>query len=299
MPQAILLFLVMVAAGYLFRRLGWVRPEAARDFNRFVLYLALPMLIFRALRATPLSWSFAVLPVLGWAAIGLGLLVAWGLGAAWKLEPRRRAAFGLLMAFGNTTFLGYPLIAAIYGEAHLSRAIFFDQLGGWIAANTVGVMLASGAGGQRVGPGAALRTLLTFPPFWALVLGLLLHDATLPAALTTVVGRIADLTVPLIMFAMGLSLRGGAWRHEARLVAVACAVKLLLLPLAMYAAARGLSLARPDLQTAVFQAAMPGMFYTWTLAQVYELDETLVINGIMASTFLAVLTVPLWVQLLG
>lgn len=299
MLNAALLFLVMVVAGYLFRRWGVVRAEASRDLNRLVLYLTLPPLIFLALRRTPLAWSHALLPVLAWLSILAGVAVAWGVARLWRLSASQRAALALLMAFGNTTFLGYPLVSAVYGEAHLGRAIFFDQLGTWIAVNTVGVMLAGSASGHKVGLREALRTLLGFPPFWALVAGLIFHDVALPSGLEQVLQRIADLTVPLIMFAMGMSLRGGAWRHEARLVMLASGVRLLLLPLGVYLLARGWAMPRMDVQASVFEAAMPGMFYSWTLALVYGLDETLVVNGIMASTFLSALSLPLWVAILG
>lgn len=299
MWHALSLFVVMVLAGLLFRRLGLVRREASADLNQLVLNLCLPPLIFLAIQQSRLESSFAALPLLAWGGILAGLGLAWLLGKILQLPKKKTAALGMLMAFGNTTFLGYPLTSAFYGPGHMPLAILFDQLGTWIAINTVGLLVVSWAAGRELKPGGMVRKLLSFPPFWALVLGFVLHGAALEAWQEDLLRRIADLTLPLIMFSLGLSLRLGQWKQDWPLVVAAAAVKLALVPLALWGLMRVLGFSPLFQQAAVFQAAMPSMFYSLSLALLYGLEVELVVTGIMTTTLLSLGTLPLWHALLA
>lgn len=289
----------MVLAGLLFCRLGLVRREASRDLNQLVLNLCLPPLIFLALHTAQLEGTYAVMPLLAWGTILAGLGLAWMLGRILKLPGKKTMAVSLLMAFGNTTFLGYPLVSAFYGPSHMPPAILFDQLGTWVAINTVGLLLVGRAAGTALQPADMLRKLLSFPPFWALLLGLAWHDTALLPWLESLLRRIADLTIPLIMFSLGLSLRLARWRQDWQLVLLATLVKLGLIPLALLGATKLFGISPLLQQASVFQAAMPSMFYSLSLAILFGLEIELVVSGIMASTMLSLATLPLWHAILG
>ena len=294
------LVVAMTAAGYLMRRLGVVRAEAAKDLNQVVFYVTLPPLTFAALHKADLSWSLLVMPATAWALTAVGTGLGLFVGRALKLPRPAAGALAIAMAFGNTTFFGYPVVESFYGAPGLTLAIFYDLLGATVATNTLGVFVASAYGGERPSEVKALvRRLLTFPAIWALGLGLALHGAPLPTSVEGVLTRIGALTSPLIMLSIGLQLRFEGWREDLPLVALASAVRLLLLPALVLLALTALGLSAEYRRVAVMQAAMPTMFFSLTLAMVFGLRANLAVHAIMVSTLLSFATLPLWRLALG
>ncbi|MDB5098959.1 MAG: Auxin Efflux Carrier [Cyanobacteria bacterium RYN_339] len=283
-------------AGLLLRRAGLVRPEFANDITQLVLWVTLPPLIVTALHGVRLAGVDLAMPALAWG-LSLGALgLAHALARSLRLSPARTGSFALAVTFANTTFLGYPLMTGFFPPPapHLPLAILYDQLGATFAINTIGAAYASSAGGELPTARIVFGRLLRFPPLWGLIVGLLLKDVAIPAPCWTLLTGVGALTIPLMLLCMGLSLRLEHWREGGGLVALAAALKLVLLPLAMWGAVTALGLPPAHAQAAVLEAAMPTMFYALTLAITFRLDVTLVINTIVLSTALAFLTVPGW-----
>lgn len=299
MLELLLFVLVTIGAGYALRKGGFVRPEAAKDLNAVVFHLTLPALLFMAVYQTKLSWSLLSLPGVAWLTVGLGMAVGWGLGRAFKLPPAAMGALILAVAFGNTTYLGYPIIEGFYGREHLGYAIFYDQLGNTLAINTVGTYVASRLGQGTASWGGSLKRLALFPPTWGLALGLVLNGLPLPAPLLELVGKLAALTVPLMMVTLGMSLQFRYWREDLGLVGVVAIARLVAIPLVAWGVVKALGLPLAYQQAAVMEAAMPTMFYGLTLALLFNLRVTLVVNTIMVTTLLSFATLPAWRWLLG
>ena len=291
---------VMVASGYVLRSLGLVREEVARDLSHVVFYFTLPPLIFLALYRAELSWSLLIMPAIAWGLSLGGVVVVLGLARLFKLSQGKAGALAIVTVFGNTTFFGYPVIQGFYGTEGLTLAIFYDLLGATMAANTVALGIASVLGSDgRVDKKELARKFLLFPPIWALVIGLALHGVTLPRLLETLLTRIGDLTTPLIMLSIGLSLQLEAWREDLGLVGIAAVGKLLVVPLVVWAVLSAFEIPPLFKQVAVLQAAMPTMFFSLTLALLFRLRLNLVVNAIMVSTLASFATLPLWHRILG
>lgn len=288
------LVLLLITAGYILRKCGIVSEEAAQDLNQIVFNLTLPLFIFLALHRLDFSWSLLALPLAAWWNIALGLVIGFLIVRVLKLEPRRAGAFLLVLVFGNTTFWGYPLVRAFWGDAYLPYAIFFDLLGGALAANTLGLLVASASGNGELNAASILKRLLLYPPIWALTLGLLLHPFALPTFVNDVLFPIGQLTTPLIMVSVGMSLRFRHWAHEWRLVSLAAVFRLLLIPLLLWGSLHFFSIPLPIRQTAVMQSAMPTMFLACSFALTYGLDEILAVNGILLTTLMSFFTLFLW-----
>lgn len=299
MFDVLALFFTMVCAGYVLRRVGLVRIEAAKDLNQLVFAFTLPCMIFLALQGATLSPSLLVLPALGWALSFVALGLGWAVARALKLPRHTAGAFLLSIGFANTTFLGYPLIQGIYGQGHLTLAIFYDLMGTTLAVNLLGVLVASAYGEAAASGKAIARRLLLFPPMWGLVLGLALHGVALPQGLTSLLASVGGLTTPLIMLALGVSLEFSHWRKDLGLVGLVAVGRLVVLPAIALLAVKALDLPIDYQQAVTLEAAMPTMFYSLTLAMVFGLESRLVINAIMVTTVLSVATVPLWLAVLA
>jgi hypothetical protein len=291
---------VMVGSGYVLRTTALVRADMAKDLSTAVFYFTLPPLIFLEIHRAELSWSLLILPAVAWGVALGGSLVGLALCRAFKLPKALAGALVIVTVFGNTTFFGYPVLQGFYGSRGLTLAIFFDLLGASLATNTVAVVLASAAGGDgSIDVRQIARKLLLFPPIWGLGLGLALRGVALPSLLAEILTRIGNLTTPLIMLSIGLSLQLSAWRQDLKWVAVATVGKLLVVPLAVFLILSAIGLPSELLQVSVLQAAMPTMFFSLTLALLFGLRLHLVVNAIMVSTLLSFATLPLWRWIVG
>ena len=109
-------FFALVATGYIAARRRLLPIEAIPGLNVFVLYFALPCMLFRFGARTPIAQLLDGPVALVW---GIGALLM--VGATIAVTRRGRigwndASFGALVAsFPNTGFMGVPLLAALLG----------------------------------------------------------------------------------------------------------------------------------------------------------------------------------------
>jgi predicted permease len=290
---------LLIGGGLVLGRWGGVGPTLAADLNKIVLGGPLPALVFLAMQAIPPQLLLLSLPALAWVAVlltlGLGLVLARGL----RLPGPEAGALALAMAFGNTTYIGYPLVTALAGDRGLAAAVYFDQLGATMAATTVGAVLAFRLGGAQGGAGAAVRRLLTFPPLWAVAVGAACHGLVLHPWLEGALRQLGALAVPLMLLSLGLMLCPTGLADRWKLVALGAAYKLVAFPLLVIGLARAGGVPAGYAQVAVLEASMPVMFYALALAQAGGLAAPLVADLIMVSTAASLVTVPIWIWWLG
>lgn len=250
-----IMFLVMVA-GALARRCGWLGPEVTRGLSRFVVDLAFPALVFTqmlrtvtvpALRA---GWWIPLLAaglILGSAAVGR--LVARLL----RTPPEERRTFVFLVAIPNWVFLPLPIAEGLYGAEGV-RFVLLVNLGAQIVLWTEGVRLLNGRALGR----ETLRGLLGNAGLLATLGGILavvawpaaaqLGEPGMGAGLAKSVGGVligalrmmGDLTIPLSLLVIGAQLgrRTLASRMATRALGGVVAARLVVAPLALMAALR-------------------------------------------------------------
>lgn len=305
MTDALIWIAGCIGIGVLLRlsnRLGPSRfagSDAAQDvahaLNAYVIHVALPALILVQVRQAEFQTDMIVPAVLPWLLLlGMALLVhRVGQLAGW---PRPVVgALMLLVPLGNTSFLGFPLIQAYWGDAGLPYAIVYDQFGSFLALCTYGVWVQ-----QHYGEGITpthrqlWRRLLQFTPFPALLLALLLHGTTLPAAVESMLVRLAQSLVPVILVAVGLQWQLTLPRGAATPLAFGLSLKLLAMPLIAFGVVTLLDLNGPVAQISVFEAGMAPMITAGALAMNANLAPRLAAAMVGFGIPLSVLTLTIW-----
>lgn len=263
-------------------------------FNWWVVYIALPALVLGQITqldpSAPLLLPGVSLWLVffgSWLAMALaGRMLGWSRG--------KIGALVLTAGFGNTAFVGYPLIEALHGTEALGIAVIADQFGSFLMISTLGLVAASVYSGQRVKVLVILRRILLFPPFWALLIGLALRaSGVTPALLLELCQRLGVTLTPLALFSVGLQLRLRSLGADATALLLGLGWKLLAAPLVV---ALFLWLNSADSLTAtvvVLQAAMAPMVTAGIFAQQYDLAPTLASRMVGLGLVLSLLTVPL------
>ena len=294
MTAALTLVLLLLVLGYLARKLARFPENAADVLNRFVIDLCLPAALLRMLPKLQFEWSLGVLVLVPWLLALLAYGCARLAGRLLGLDRASETVLFLCTALGNTSFLGYPLCAALLGEASLPLAGVYDQLGSFLMLSTLAPLAITRArGGARPTLWASVRGVLQFPPFLALIVGLM--PIARPAFLDGVLATIAAALVPVAIFAVGLKLRITPPRALGAFV-LGLVIKLGVMPLIAWGLARLLDAPPAVLEAAVLQSAMPAMITAGALAMAAglapELAAALIGWGVVAALF----TVPAWAE---
>ena len=168
-------FFALVLAGYVATSQGWLSLAAVPGLNGFVLYFAVPCMLFRFGASTPVDQLLD--PVVFGIYLACALLMV-GLAIAWTRRGDigwNDAALGALVAaFPNTGFMGVPLLAALLGPASAGPAIATILIDIVVTSSLcVGLSRLDGAGMLGVGRAVkqALQRAASNPMPWAILLG--------------------------------------------------------------------------------------------------------------------------------
>jgi hypothetical protein len=306
-------FFALVLCGYLAARSGILPQPAIPGLNAFVLFFALPCMLFRFGSSTPIAQLLD--PVVAGVYVLCALVMVGGMVAFTRARMGwNDAAFGALVAaFPNTGFMGVPLLVALLGAQAAGPAIL-TMLVDMLLTTSLCIALSrlDGAGthGMAVALRRALRGMLTNPMPWSIALGALASALQwrLPGPLDKTVAMLADAASPVALFTIGAVLARSQMNQHDRVavrdyVPVALA-KLFIHPvlvwLAGWAAIRmGLPLS-PFAHTALtLAAALPSASNVSLLAERFGAHNGRIARIILVSTALAFLSFSAAVRLLG
>ena len=310
-------FFALVLCGYIAVQRRLLPLEAIPGLNSFVLFFALPCMLFRFGSGTPLA---QLLDASVFFTYLLCALLMVGFTVMFSLNQRigwNDAAFGALVAaFPNTGFMGVPLLVALLGPAASGPAIV-TIMADLLITNSLCIALSRLDGAQQQGARTAaiqaLKGVVSNPMPWAILLGTLFSalDLRLPTALAQTVSLLADAASPVALFTIGavlarsrlLSASGAprALRYGDYLPVVA--FKLLLHPLLVFlvgalAIRLGVPLTYSALTVIVLVAALPSASNVTILSERFGADTARVGNIVLISTALAFLSFSLVVKLL-
>ena len=267
-------------------------PEA---LNRVVLYLCLPALILIHVPTLEPAWSLLPLVIIPWLLLAATVAVILPLARLLGLSREVTASLLVLIPLGNTSFLGFPLIEALLGPEFIRLAVVYDQFGSFLIVCTH-VLFVIGWYGEGENPSVKTmaKRIASFPPFIALIVALAIGNAWLPAWGETLVHRFADMLLPLVTLAIGMSLKLRLVPDYRLGLLIGLVGKLLVLPaLAMLLAV--LLGARADVATvAVLESAMPPMITAAALLASARLAPALGSAMVAWGVLISAATVPAW-----
>lgn len=302
-------FFALVLCGYVAAKRRMLPLEAIGGLNTFVLYFALPCLLFRFGSTTPIA---QLLDVAAGAVYLFCALVMVGSVVAASMNRRigwNDAAFGALVAsFPNTGFMGVPLLVALLGPQAAGPAIFTILID-LVITTSLCVALSRLDGADEHGAAVAARNALqgvaANPMPWAIVLGgaasALQLDFPKPALQT--LGLLADAASPVALFTIGavlarsqiLAVDGDAQPMKKRDYVPVALVKLIVHPvlvLLVGAAAihAGMPLDKFALTVMVLVAALPSASNVSLLSERFGANTGRIARIILLTTAAAFLT---------
>ena len=296
-------FFALVLCGFVATRRGLLPLVAIPGLNTFVLYFALPCMLYRFGAQTPIAQLLD--PVVATVYLLCGLLVV----ALSVVTTRQRwgwndAAFGALVAaFPNSGFMGVPLLVALLGQASAGTIILTMALDMVVTTSLCIALsrLGQGEGGAAQALRNALKGMLTNPMPWSIALGAVASALAfeLPGPIDRTVAMLAAAASPVALFTIGAVLARSqmnqqeqvAPRHYVPLALVKLIVHPLLVWLACKAAmAAGFEMQPLAVTTLVLVAALPSASNVSLLTERFGAHGGRIARIILVSTVLAFVT---------
>ncbi len=298
--DAFALILAMLALGMLFARLRVMPANAAEVLNLVVLYVCLPAAVLVHVPKLQFDASLLGVAATPWLLAVATVALVLPLSRWLRFRRDETAVVLLCVALCNSSFIGYPMIAALLGEDAVAYAVVYDQFGTFVLLATFGLtVLARYSGDTPPGWRDIVRRIVRFPPIWALAFGLTLMPAAPPAWIASALDNLAAALLPLVMLAVGLSIQLRMPRDEIRPLAAGLVLKLLVMPAIALPLSLLFGMSGTMLQANVLESAMPSMITAAALAIAAGLAPRLAAALVGYGILLSLVTLPAWAWLLA
>lgn len=294
----------LIACGYLAGRFHIVTQASSQALNQFVYAFALPAMLFVAVYRGSLeeilSGAFLLAVIVATVGTALaGFLLSYFANGAGPAESTMRA---LNASFGNTGYLGIPLVTVAYGERAALPAALATVATNFVSFALAIVCLELFVNPHRGGVRRALKGVIMSPLIWPIFLAVLLValQVKIPLPAERFATLLAAAAGPCALFAIGLFVSQLSMRAGAAASWQTTLLKLVLHPLLMAALVFWvLPVDALWAKIAVVCASLPLGATAFVLAQRYKLLEAETSAGAVVSTAASLLTVSFVMALLA
>ncbi len=293
----------LIFAGWLARRLKALGPQATSELNRFVVWLALPALLFEIVaKARPVElWHPGFL-----AVMALGTMGTFALTILMRLRHGLADATidALNSSYANNGYMGFPIIAVVLGATARPLTLLSVLMTVCVLFAT-GIVLIEAATQNAASPGAlalkVTRRVLANPLVAAPLVASLfpITGLAVPGPLDSFLTMLGGAASPCALVALGLFLaaeRGHGPAAKERITTL-IAIKLIAQPALVWAlAAKVFALAPMQVHAAVILSALPTGTGPFMLAEFYGREADVTARAVLISTIisLATITTYLW-----
>lgn len=290
--EEMLVILFAIACGYAANRLDILGGETDKKISKLLLNITLPAMILGSVcTGDALPEISVVLDMLRVAVVfyGLEFVFVFILPRLLGGTPEQKGVWRFSLAFSNLAFIGYPVVVALFGPETLFYAVTL-ALPFNLIAFTLGPLMLAGA--KRF----SLRQMIS-PCAVAALVALILALAQLrpPAVVGEALEFVGGAAVPLSLLCVGSLLAGlslGRMLASPRLW-ILTAVRLLVMPLALFSILHGLGIAPLVLGIAVVEMGMPVAINGSLLCMEYGGDAECMAQITFLSTLVSILTIPI------
>lgn len=309
--EGVLSVILMIGLGFGLAKRGWFDGAASALLARLVVSVALPAyMIANLMGGYDRAGLLSMLPGLPIPFLVMGACYALALGLAFlfRIPQGRRGTFASMFALSNTIFIGLPVNLMLFGDPslpyvllyYIANTSFFWTLGSYGIARDGAILqgrprpvLISREGLDRI----------LSPPLLAFLLAvvLILAGVHLPKPLLDLARTLGGMTTPLSMLFIGIVVSRVEWKklRLGREIVLVLVGRFLVSPLVLVLAVHSLDLPLLMKQVFLIQASMPAMTQSPIVAQAYGADSEFAGIGTSLTTVLSLLTIPLYMALIG
>ena len=291
--QQVGLFAIYMVIGFILVKVRVFNEETLEPLSKFVLKLALPVLIFvNTTNGVTRTRLFESLPIL-WISVLFYIIIyflALLMTKLFRLKGDTASVYRAVTMFGNIGYMGIPIVISIFPETgmlYISIFTIIDQLVLW----TLGVKLTSSSA-VKFSP-----IKLVNPSTVAIVLAivLILTGISVPSVLNTALEKVGAIASPLAMIYLGGVFACVNFKIFFTKIEYygLVAVKMIALPIVFFFILKQFPIADDIRMTLALIPAMPSMAALVMMTKSNGSDGDYSMGAIFISTVCSLVTIPL------
>jgi len=295
---AVLPIFGLIGAGYACGKRALLGPGATDALNKFVIWLALPALLFKAMaEATARDLDHPDFVIACAGGIAVTFLLAFVTSPRGAERRAEASLVSLAAAYANTGFIGIPLCVMVFGDRGLPAAVISTLLTVSVLFGIAIVLVESSLHRGLSVLRTVARVLLSLvknPLIFAPLLGaaFAVTHAPLPAALARFTGLLSGAASPCALVTIGLFLSEARASAERSTVLRIVGLKMIVHPVATAIFAFGVFRMQPLWSHSVLLlSALPTGTGPFMLAKLYEREAAVISRAILITTLLSLLSI--------
>jgi malate permease and related proteins len=295
--EQVAIMFIMIMLGYILVKTKLVNPDSKKSLSNILVYVVVPCMIINSFIATyddsileNLLWSFLVSFIL----LVLGIVISFIICIKYKTSDKPILLFALM--FSNASYMGIPLIQALFGDIGVIYASGFLTLFN-VLLWTVGYMVVS----KTFNIKSTLISILKTPIIYSLIIGLLIFifQIPIPNIIKTPLSLLGNMNTPLSMLVTGMIIGSSNIFNvmKNKYVWLNVGFRLLLIPLVCLGVTYLLSffpISKDVLKIAFILMATPSAAITSIFAIKFNYNEDVAAGVVIISTILSIITLPLF-----
>ncbi len=298
----ILLIVCCLVAGIFLQRLRFLPDRLPYYLNVYLIYVVLPALVLRYLPSIDLQFKLLLPIASAWISFGLSWLIFGSLGEKLNWSNSLTGCLVITAGLANTSFVGFPIIQALYGEEGMKIALLIDQAGSFIIVSSVAVIVASFYSPGKKRKRDIFNKIITFPPFAFFAIAILMNIYNVqPVGLfDTFLNIISATLTPVALIAVGLQVKINTNAIQSKYLWMGLGYKLILIPAIILMLLGGIfRLEGLMLKVSVLESAMAPMITGSIIAISHDLEPKLASLLVGLGIPLSFVTVGIWYLVLG
>ena len=292
--------IIIVIAGFVSHKRGIINEEFERKLSGFVIKVTCPALLISSTMGDkmPDREHIPMLLLVSLLTYVILIPLAYVQPVLMRVKRNLRGMYSFMLTYSNVGFIGYPVVASIYG----SDAVFYACILNVFNTITVfiwGVMFISG---ENLKNGFRFR-LFVSPAMIATYISVIIVILNLhtPKAIAMPLSILGNMTVPSSLIVIGAALAEIPTRKMVGTphIFIMCFLKLLVLPLLVYYAMIMIGIDTRISSINMILIAMPVASFGTMFCMQMGKDETTMSQGTFWTTLLSVVSIPLLAMLVA
>jgi len=296
--QMAILFAVVIA-GYICGKTKLMTQALSKGLSNLIVNLTCPCLIIASTMGDNLPDRSLIIPLLavGTITYAILLVIAYHLPKLFGIKPEDRGIYSFMLTFGNVGFIGYPIVASIFGN----EAVFYASV--LNVPNTIAVFVwgaqfiaGKSEGGFNWG---RLYSPAMIGTYISILIVALAWNA--PKPVSQIFTLIGNITVPGSLLIIGYSISQIPAKHMAGgpKILLMSVFRLMILPILVMVCLRYLNIFDTtivNINTIII--AMPVASFGTIFCLKFGVDETIMAQGTFITTLLSLITIPIIASLI-
>ncbi|MHA2056997.1 MAG: AEC family transporter [Candidatus Thorarchaeota archaeon] len=296
------IFYGFIITGYLVARLSGKGKIANKHLNSILINILVPILIFYSLlTSTPtVLVEIPIFLVITLVIHFLGPALIYLRLRNREINDQTKGSLYICSTFTNALFVPLPLALMFLGPTAVPFVVMFS-LTQMILFVTFGSIMSATFGGKEAGWKKIARDAVTFPPFLAAILSIILLGLNigLPTDLATILSYNSPFTTYLALVSVGLGVGVRFSLADVRTALNVVAIRQLIIPLLVLPIILFSTLSQIPIQVLFLESLMPPAILTVVYASGFDLDVEIASTTVTVGTLLLLPLIPILPFILG